>query len=131
MQEAITRAWLHLDTLRTEEKFKPWLFQILANCCRKILRERAVCVPVDENAMPDRANPTADGASLTLWDCISRLSEIYRPPVVLFYYHDLSVKEIARITGQSPATVRKRLSRAREQLREMLEVGTKESDSDV
>ena len=40
MQQSILKAYEHLDTLRDPEKFKPWLYGILINCCKDELRRR-------------------------------------------------------------------------------------------
>ena len=58
----------------------------------------------------------------TLRRAVERLPREQREAVVLFYYEDLPTEEIARVVGASPGAVRTRLSRARENLRTMLEV---------
>lgn len=54
--------------------------------------------------------------------------EKYRVMLQLFYYEEFSIREIAEVTALSEAAVKKRLSRGREMLREMLE---KEGSGDV
>ena len=61
-------------------------------------------------------------ADHSLWQMVQTLPQDQREAVVLFYYEDLPVKEISQIVGAAPGTVRVRLSRAREQLRKLLEV---------
>ena len=51
---------------------------------------------------------------------VSKLPPKYRGCVHLFYFEELSVKEIAKMTGQKEATVKSQLHRAREMLKEML-----------
>lgn len=59
-------------------------------------------------------------AHITLKAAVDSLEQPYRTTVVLFYYENLSVLEIAQITETTPAAVKKRLSRARNMLRELL-----------
>lgn len=58
---------------------------------------------------------------LALHDAVAQLQTPYRTVVVLFYFENLSVSEIAKITGTNTAAVKKQLSRARKMLREILQ----------
>lgn len=57
-----------------------------------------------------------DDGSAALIDAVKRLSVKYRAVIHLFYYEDLSVEEIGKLTGAKASTVRTRLTRARRQL---------------
>ena len=61
-----------------------------------------------------------DGPSV-LWQAVSRLNEDMRSVIVLFYYEDFNIKEIASILKISEANAKTRLSRARKRLKAMLE----------
>ena len=58
---------------------------------------------------------------MTLWQAVLSLPEDLRVPVTLFYYEDLSVREIGQVLGISEAAVKTRLSRGRGRLRLLLE----------
>jgi len=58
---------------------------------------------------------------ISLWDAVQSLKLSYRPIVIMFYYEDLSIKEISEILSLTTVTTRKRLSRARKQLKQILE----------
>ena len=55
-----------------------------------------------------------------LWDAVLALPEEQRAAVVLFYYEDLTLAQIAKVLGVAQGTVKSRLSRARGRLRELL-----------
>ena len=55
-----------------------------------------------------------------LWEALCALREDYRLPLYLFYFEELSTAQIAAALSLRPGTVRMRLSRGREQLREAL-----------
>ena len=67
---------------------------------------------------PAAAEPPRESG---LWDAVRALPPERRTAVVLFYYEDMSVEPIARCLGVPAGTVKSRLSRARKQLREMLQ----------
>lgn len=53
MQESILKAYENIDTLRSRRKFKAWIFQILANECYQILRNRKRQEPTDPFEFPE------------------------------------------------------------------------------
>ncbi len=58
--------------------------------------------------------------SFKLWSAVGQLGDEFRAVTVLFYYEDLSIREIGRILRIPVGTVNSRLSRAREKLRAIL-----------
>ena len=56
-----------------------------------------------------------------IWDAVRSLEPKYRTVIYLFYFEDMSAREIAKATGLTEAAVLKRLSRARKKLRTKLE----------
>jgi len=75
--------------------------------------------PLTSDRIPDRGYlpPTAD---LDLLDALAQLPDKQRAAVILFYYADAPVREIARRTGMSQISVRANLSRGRKRLKELL-----------
>ena len=55
-----------------------------------------------------------------LFETVMNLPEKYRIVIHLFYYEELSIEEIAKLTNAKASTVRTRLTRARRQLRSLL-----------
>ena len=55
-----------------------------------------------------------------VWQALCGLEEAYRLPLYLFYFQELSTREIARALSIRPGAVRMRLTRGREQLRQAL-----------
>lgn len=123
IQQTILKAYEHLETLREPDKFKSWLYGILINTCKDELRRRSrVAVPED---LPDTlAAPEPEvrpETRLTLREAVDRLKEPYRTVLLLYYYEDLPVAEIAEATGAKAPAVRKQLERARDLLKAELE----------
>lgn len=115
VQECIKRALIKRETLRNDAHLKTWITRILINECNQIHRKRRRELPMDE--LPAALPPTANPA---LVESLLRLDVKYRTPVVLHYIEGYATHEVAEIMRIPAGTVRWRLSKAREKLREYL-----------
>ncbi len=107
-------------TFRDEEHRKAWLLRVTLNMSQRVTAStwRRKVVPLSER--DDRAVPFREPEENRVWEALSALPEDYRLPLYLFYFQELSTEEIARARSQRSGTVRVRLSRGRERLREAL-----------
>ena len=105
---------------QSEAHRRNWLINVTLKYCKKTARAslRQRTVPLDE-ALCGAADPPGEDA-LTVYAAVKSLPVKYRVPVYLFYYEGLSVQQIAETLGEKPSTVKSRLFRAREKLREQL-----------
>lgn len=120
IQNALMLAYEHMDDLSMLEKFKPWIMRILANECYRILKKRRYDVNIDE-AYDIAAKQESPEEQMTLWELVGGLKDEYRTVILLFYYEDMSIREIAGVLEISEDNVKKRLSRARTKLKAFLE----------
>jgi RNA polymerase sigma-70 factor, ECF subfamily len=129
-QDAFIRAWERLAELREPERFGPWLCGIVRNLAIDALRRKRVTQPLAAGQRvvhPERwtSDPLEQvdrrETESRLAAAITSLDEQSRMVVVMRYYEDLSSKEIGKLLEMSPAAVDMRLSRARKQLRMVLE----------
>jgi len=127
VQEAFLLAWRGIRTFRRGRPLKPWLMRILVNAVLAERRRRSLTtVPLDESA--PLAAPTRSGESIEasedrelLRQALAQLSPEHRQVVVLRYFADLTVPQVARSAGVREGTVKSRLHRALRQMRELLE----------
>jgi RNA polymerase sigma-70 factor, ECF subfamily len=116
-QEAITKAWRKMRTLRNRDHMRPWFLAIVANQCRNVRRTRwfsIVRVPsFFQPARPDRA---AD-ERLDVQRALARLPMGDRQVLFMHYYLDLPVEEIAVAFGISAAAAKGRIYRACRRMR--------------
>lgn len=124
-QEAFLQAWNKIGQLRDPERFGPWLLQLVRN--RAIDRVRARSVMQLEPGINLASSDAGPGTTLEADElrgridlALSHLDEITRRAVAMRYFENLSSKQIAAELDLSPAAIDMRLSRARQQLREML-----------
>jgi RNA polymerase sigma factor (sigma-70 family) len=127
-QDALMAALRSLDTYRGEAKLSTWLYAITVNLCRNRLRSRKrrekmrklferLTTPIDDApARPEKIVLQKQAAS-GLFEIVQTLNEKHRLPVILRYYHECSIAEIARILDIPEGTVHSRLNTARKRLK--------------
>ncbi len=119
VQDTFLRAFQAQGGFRGEASAKTWLTAIAVNVCRDHLRSvwfRRVDMVLDNIPAPPAADPEDDA----LLRCILELPPKYREVILLYYYQEFSIPEIADMLRTNPNTVSTRLRRAREKLRPKL-----------
>lgn len=120
VQEAIYKSYKNLDNLKDKRKFKPWIYKIVTNTSFEILKNTKNYLDIEEENI--QAEKIDIETNLTLWETVQNLSQPYRTVITLFYYEDMSIKEISKITGNSTDTIKKQLSRGREKIKEVIKI---------
>ena len=147
--ETILKSYAKLHTLKDESSFRPWIFRILVNEAYAAAKRRSKVVCMEDTARAgqsgfpanglqgpatsaatsgsyapyalDPSDGSGDPSASELREAVDQLEEEFRIVTLLFYYEDLSLKDIAAALRLPEGTVKSRLSRARRQLRAMLE----------
>lgn len=120
-QETFLRYYTTDKQFDSPAHLRAWLLRVAKNRAVDLLRSpRRRELPLEEADGP--AFPTEEGEAL--FRAVMALPEAYRLTVHLFYYEDYSVQEIARVLGLPQTTVRTRLFRGRQLLRQALEEET-------
>ena len=124
VQEAALKAWRKLSQLHQGAEMRPWFFAIVANECRSTRQSRWFSVIRAVILEPTRE--AADDAivkGIDLRRALRALDQDKRLVLVLHWYLDLPVDEIAKIIGLSPRGTETRLLRATNDLRKRMEAG--------
>lgn len=127
-QEVFVAALRALESFRGNASFKTWLFSITVNVCRTRLQRHKHHGRLQQILQSlfaqNQAHPENEAiqseADSKLWRAIHALDDKHRIPVILRYYHDLSVAEIAETLRVPVGTIHSRLNHARERLRALL-----------
>jgi RNA polymerase sigma-70 factor (ECF subfamily) len=119
VQEASVKAWRNLRQLRGDESsLRPWFLSIVANECRMTRRRRWWSVVKQAEVEPQRSSDEPSQEMTTdLRRAINKLSLDERLPLVLYFYLDLPLDEVARTLRVSPAAAKSRIYRAARRLR--------------
>ena len=122
LQEALIKMYKNITKLENKEAFNFWSRRIIVNCCYDIINKNKKVVDITSK-MAENFKETRED----IYDCEDELVKILeqiepdlRLTATLYYYNDLSTKEISEILKIPVDTVKSRLSRAREKLYEIL-----------
>lgn len=117
-QEVLLKYLKAGKTFRDEEHRKMWLIRVTVNTIKSSLTSawRRHTVALDDVTEPSYQQPDLP----VLKEKVEKLPERYRLPMYLYYYEELSVKEIAHVIKSTEGTVKSLLSRGRKMLRDEL-----------
>ncbi len=118
ISEAVLKCWIKLDTLKNQDRFRPFLLRILVRECVNIQRKQSRVIPAQIPELPEQAPDPFEQQALR--QAMDRMPEHLRVTLMLHYMEGMDVKEIARVLGTTKGAVCSRLKRGRDQLREML-----------
>lgn len=122
-QDAFTAAWRQRSTLREADRFDAWFGRILVNSCRDRLRKRTRTRGMI-GGEPDGVSPDDAHKSLErdeLYTAVAGLDPDQRMVVMLRFWMDMTVDDIADRLGVPAGTVKSRLHRSMQRLRATLE----------
>ena len=119
LQETFFRAYRHRDEFRGRSSVKTWITRIAINTCKDMLSDSWMRHRTDEELtdIPAEEPEYSPEDRYAVTSKISALPEIYRDVIILRYYQELKIKEIAVILGETEANIKTRLKRARNILR--------------
>ncbi|MFC1676978.1 RNA polymerase sigma factor [Planctomycetota bacterium] len=117
-QQAFLKGYSEIGHLRDSQQFEPWIARIAKNLCIDFLRR--------ENRKTNGLYEVADGSNSPkeypeLTAALEKLPQQYRVILLLYYFDGQSTESIAQTLGTSRRAVHTRISRARKQLRQILE----------
>lgn len=132
VQEVFIKIYMNINTLMHNSAFSSWIYTITINCCMKhmndnsktqlsyedddlveLSEEKSYFIPEDnfiENELHDE-----------IMTYINNIPKLQKVTIILFYYNDLTIKEIANAMKCSEGTVKARLSRGRKKLKSLID----------
>lgn len=131
-QDIFVKCYKSLDTYNGQSKLKTWLWRIAINYCKDYLKswynkkvsligEPLESVSFERDTVEETVIQKDEDEKLVAQ--VMSLPVKYREVIFLFYFEEMPLKEIAEITGVNENTVKTRLRRAKELLKEQLREG--------
>lgn len=148
LQETFIKCFLHRSKLRQPERFESWICQILVRTVWRMEKKKKGKAEISFDGLLESEENTGAAERIQedtensgpielvlqkesfqeLGKAVNHPDVRYRTVVLLYYYNDMNTKEIARVCGILEGTVKSRLYRAREQLKEQLECDSDKND---
>ena len=123
VQESIFKALVSLNTLKNPEYTKTWFYRILINCSLDFIRKQKKIIPLDDEVLYSYINESNDTyTDIDLHRALDELPEDYRSIIILRFFEDLKLEEIAEILNENINTVKTRLYKSLDKLRIKMEV---------
>ncbi len=126
VQEVFIKAYKHMSEFRKESSEKTWLTSIAINICKNYVRTswfRKVQIGIEKietrNTLEDELINQINQSELLKQ--VMDLPIKYREVILLYYYQDFKINEIAEILGISESSIKMRLNRARKKLKDDFE----------
>ena len=131
-QETFLKVYQRLHTLKDPHQFPGWLYVITANLCATWLRKKRIQTqPLEDTALrmtqrdvysqhivEERTKTAAESQREVVKQLLAKLKESERTVMTLYYLGEMTVAEISRFLGVSTSTIKSRLRRARNRLKE-------------
>ena len=119
VQEALIQIWKHLPSFRFKSSMKTWLVRIVVNEVKQQFRKKQVpTVPLEQASEVENDSNEVETTLIhdeerqQLKQALEKLPPEQRESLVLRYYSELTVPEIATVMGEREGTIKSRLSRA-------------------
>ncbi|MBM7689872.1 hypothetical protein BCR24_13350 [Enterococcus ureilyticus] len=118
LQETEIHAWQKITNIKNDAAFNSWIFRIMINIAKDILKKRVETVKFEESYMNTKES---NYERSHLEEEFNQLPDRYRIPIILHYYAGFNINEIAEQLNLSKNTVKTRLARGRIKLKILLE----------
>ena len=123
VQEAITKALQNINKLKHQEYVKTWFYRILINeslqYIKKNKRNNLYEIENLENEIVDYSEIPIE--NIEIYKCINKLNEKIRTVIILRFFEDMKIEEIAYSTKTNENTVKSRLYKGVQELKKMIE----------
>jgi RNA polymerase sigma-70 factor (ECF subfamily) len=121
-QDVFTRVYTHLDRLRDDEAFRPWLAQLTRRTCIDRLRSGSRETPVEEVEPGDLDETLSQlDESLAIHDAMAAMTDNCRDILDRFFAQDESYRTIGEALDLPAGTIASRISRCLDKLKALLE----------
>lgn len=122
-QETFLHVIRFLDSYAEQNQFRAWLFGIARNVCNDLFRGKKT-VAVDESFLEAACQEEEGFHRAELKDCVrealDELPEMQKEVIILRFFYDMKMKEIAAVVGAGVPTVKSRLKQGMDKMRRFL-----------
>lgn len=132
LQEVFIIIYKKVYKLKHAEAFESWLYRITINCCNNYFKKRKRTVVTADDKLADIIGTDTSRAPVEelineeandeIFKAVNTLPKRFRECVILYYYSEMSIAQIAEVLECSDGTVKSNLFKARKALKKKLEI---------
>lgn len=118
-QETVYKAYISIKDLKEERYFSTWLSRILINVAIDLVNKKKKVIPMDKEILEGKLAPyQAEENDPDLLDAVMKLEEKYKTVLILRFYKDFTIKQIAETLDCPEGTVKTNIHRGLNILKE-------------
>lgn len=127
LQDTFLQVYKSINKFKGDSTLYTWIYRIGVNKCRDVMKLNKVLYPdyglSEFSLIPDSniEDTIIDDLALkSIKTIVFSLPPVYREGIILYYFEDLSIKDISAITGEKENTIKSRLMRGRSLLKKLM-----------
>ncbi len=101
VHDAICKALTNKKSLKSEDKIKPWIYQIISNCAIDYMRKNNKYTEMTDEIQNDSMVGFDEYENFDLQRAMHLLPEKYKRVIILRYFEDMKISEITEVLGES------------------------------
>ena len=124
VQETVYKAYISIEKLKNVEYFNTWITRILINNALDFMKKNNKLIYLDDSRFFENIAASEGITSeekICLWEAINSLEEKHKEVVILKYFNDMTITEIARVLDYPVGTVKTYLNKGLIRLRKIVE----------
>ncbi|MDO4283653.1 MAG: sigma-70 family RNA polymerase sigma factor [Clostridia bacterium] len=126
IQETIYKSYKNIKDLKDTSKFENWIISILINNCNQVYRNKKNIIHIEYNEnevdnLETNSEYIKSEENIDFFRFLELLDEIEKEIFILFYSNDYTTKQISEILNINENTIKTKLKRARQKIKEYIE----------
>lgn len=122
VQETVYKAYISIDKLKEPKYFKTWITRILINTALTHIRKGSKIVYLEDRELSEAMGTVENSVEerLYIWEALDALEEKHREVIILKYFNDLTINEVAEVLKYPIGTAKTYLNKGLNKLRSIM-----------
>lgn len=122
VQETVYKAYISIDKLKEPKYFKTWITRILINTALTHIRKGSKIVYLEDRELSEAMGSVENRVeeSIYIWEALDSLEEKHREVIILKYFNDLTINEVAQVLKYPLGTAKTYLNKGLNKLRNIM-----------
>lgn len=120
VSECVLKGFKNIKKLKNPKQFKSWITRILINVIYDSFKDNTTTIDINEIDLPEKEKGITKEEKMDLYTAVDLLPDKYKSIIILKYFSEMKLSEIAAIMNMPEGTVSVYLTRAKKELRNYL-----------